>query len=233
MKVAVNDLGIIFANSRERMIDLKDIERLGMKVQGVKLLSRYSQRLNLWLERADTKKFIAECIRRKKLKYDKASLQALNIDNTDCEQLFTSLILEERDGRVLGSVHLALKYAAHCSKELEYAIYDSFIIHNLLDVRETCKERHLLLEDLINNLDDRIGKDNKNCIMNVCKWIQKAVLGSHIAGWDDVDKNTNAHILRLKIMDEIFMLSDLGYIKNWDELKCYFERLGDRYLESL
>ncbi|MGL5056563.1 MAG: KilA-N domain-containing protein [Fusobacteriaceae bacterium] len=197
--------GLVKANAKTGMVDLRDIEKIGMMLAGIGKAENYGKRVTLWIELKDTKEFLLELGR----KYA-------------TEEMFSKdLIVQEgsRNFKLWADLLIALKYAMYVNKQLEVEVLDTFINKKILDFRMLGIDYHKELNLKIDALPDRIGKGNKYMYITTATMINERVKGEFKKGWDSEENDPIVTENRTKLINNLIFMMDNGFITNCDELK--------------
>lgn len=205
MEIAFTN-GIVVADAKTGMVDLKSLERIGMAMAGVEELNSYSKRITVWLENKDTQEFL-------KVVSQKQNSAFENILNRTGKG---------RHSKAWGNIFVALKYAMYINKEFEYEVIDTFINNKILDFRLLGIDYHKELNIKLDILEDRIGKDNKGVYIQVAKRLKEKVFGSFHTGWDGTEDSAEFQQKRTEIQNELIFLIEKGYVKTYEQVKEYF-----------
>lgn len=210
MEIALGN-GIIEADAKTGMVNLRSIEKLGMAMSGVENVRDYSKRLSLWVELVDTKEFI-----------ETLSL----VKNSSLSELHYKE--GKRNYKHWGNLHIALKYAMYVNKELEIEVIDTFITKKILDFRLLGIDYYKELNDRIDKLPDRLGKSNKGCYIQLSKAVNmKCNGGEFIAGWDYTTDTAEVQKYRADILDFVNKAIDMGLANSYLEVKNLIEKYKD------
>ncbi|MGL4998607.1 MAG: KilA-N domain-containing protein, partial [Cetobacterium sp.] len=144
--------GLVKANAKTGMVDLRDIEKIGMMLAEIDKVENYGKRVSRWIDFEDTKDFLYE----------------LEKKYTNDEFVSKSLVVQEgkRNFKLWADLLVALKYAMYVNKELEVEVMDTFINKKILDFRILGIDFNKELNSKIDTLRDRTGKDNKFIYIN-------------------------------------------------------------------
>ncbi|MGL4971348.1 MAG: hypothetical protein ACRC5G_00045 [Cetobacterium sp.] len=236
MEIAFTN-GIVKADAKSMMVDLKDIERMGMMMAGIDDVKYFYKSLNYFMENKDTKEFIIEL---NKQKFSRGELSvgenntALSIlANKEAalesykEEDYPHIINRTGRGRhskAWGSLFLAIKYAMYVNKELEVEVIDTFINSKILDFRVLGIDYNKGLNSELETLVDRQGKDNKGIYMQVAIKIKEKCFGSFHSGWDGCEDSAEYQKKRTEIQNELMFLIKKGYVKTYEDVKEYFNK---------
>lgn len=235
MEIAFRN-GIIKADAKSMMVDLKDIERIGMAMAGIDKIDYFPKSLKYFMENKDTKEFIVELHRQKFSKEEKflrENTTALSI-LVDKEVSLANYKEEDyihiinragrgRNSKAWGNLFLAIKYAMYVNKELEIEVIDTFINSKILDFRMMGIDYHKELNMKIDELEDRKGKDNKFIYINSSKMINERIKGEFSKGWDSEENDAEITTNRTKLINNLMFMIDNEFIKTWDDLKTQIE----------
>ncbi|MGL5050116.1 MAG: KilA-N domain-containing protein [Fusobacteriaceae bacterium] len=197
--------GLVKANAKTGMVDLRDIEKIGMMLAGIDKAENYGKRVTLWIELKDTKEFLLELGR----KYA-------------TEEMFSKdLIVQEgkRNFKLWADLLVALKYAMYVNKQLEVEVLDTFINKKILDFRMLGIDFNKELNLKIDTLGDRVGKDNKFIYINSSRMISERIKGEFSKGWDSEENDSEVTQNRTKLINNLIFMIDNGFVNNWDQLK--------------
>lgn len=207
MEVAICN-GVIKVNAKTGKVDLKSLERLGMAMAGIEKVGDFGKRLERWMNKEDTKEFMKILMTRKSL---------IEIEDVHYKE-------GKRNYKHWGDLSLALKYAMYINKELEVEVIDTFINKKIIDFRILGIDYHKELNKLIDTLEDSRGVGrNKGKYINVSKMINSKSKGAYDKGWDNEKADVEAQTIRSDTQKELQMLIKKGYIKNYEQIKEYFE----------
>lgn len=210
MEIAFTN-GIIVADAKTGMVDLRTIEKIGMAIDGVEKMENYSKRVSLWLELGDTKEFISELKKHRNVTEDFFS---------------NELVIKEgkRNFKMWADIMVALKYAMYVNKKLEVEVLDTFINKKILDFRMLGIDYFKELNEKLDTLEDRVGKNNKGIYIQVSRMIKIKLFGEHHEGYDSFEETAEIQTKRSEILKELGGLIDKKYIKTYQDVKEYFER---------
>ncbi|MGL5057528.1 MAG: KilA-N domain-containing protein [Fusobacteriaceae bacterium] len=197
--------GLVKANAKTGMVDLRDIEKIGMMLAGIDKAENYGKRVALWIELKDTKEFLLELGR----KYA-------------TEEMFSKdLIVQEgkRNFKLWADLLVALKYAMYVNKQLEVEVLDTFINKKILDFRMLGIDFNKELNLKIDALGDRVGKDNKFIYINSSRMISERIKGEFSKGWDSEENDSEVTQNRTKLINNLIFMIDNGFVNNWEQLK--------------
>lgn len=231
MEIAFTN-GIVKADAKAMMLDLKDIEKMGMMMAGVEDIHYFYKRLDKFLDNKDTKEFIMELHKQKFSRAEKDSGEnstalSILVDKTIAldsyeENQYRHIINRTGRGRhskAWGNLFLAIKYAMYVNKELEIEVIDTFINKKILDFRCLGIDYHKELNAKIDTLEDRVDKDNKFIYINSSKMISERIKGQFEKGWDNENNDAEITEQRTKLINNLIFMMDNKFIKNWEELK--------------
>ncbi|MGL4425986.1 MAG: KilA-N domain-containing protein [Cetobacterium sp.] len=198
MEIALNN-GIITADAKKGMIDLRSIEKMGMAMANIEKMENYSKRVSLWLELDDTKEF----------------LQELNKKYTTEDKFSKDLLVKEgkRNFKLWADVLVGLKYAMYVNKELEVEVLDTFVNKRILDFRIMGMDK---FGDMNKAIDRVIGMQERDDYRNIAIAINTRVNKEFKKGWDD--KGADEQSLRMEIMTITKKLVDRNRLLSIDDV---------------
>lgn len=210
--------GIINADAKTRMVNLKDIERLGMIMEGRTEVRGWGKRLEQWIKLDDTKEFILELEKK--------------VQDTD----FSSEEIYNQTGRgrhskAWGHLYLALKYAMYVNKQLELEVLETFIEKKILDLRVLGIEAFKELNNKIDTLPDvkQIDKQYRWQIYSaIATSVNIRCNGSFIPDWDYKNAGADIQKLRKDILDASITLIDNNFIDNYKDLQRFIDNYSSR-----
>lgn len=234
MEIAFKN-GVIKADAKAMMVDLKDIERMAMAMAGIDDVRYFTKNLSFFMDNNDTKEFIIELNKQKfsrEEKYSGENSTALSV-LADRELALSNYREEDyvhiinrtgrgRHSKAWGNLFLAVKYAMYVNKELEIEVIDIFINSKILDFRVMGIDYNKDLNIALDTLEDRIDKDNKSIYMQTAIKIKEKIFGEFHSGWDGEEDSAEYQRARTKIQEELIFLIKKGYIKTYQDVKDYF-----------
>lgn len=212
MEIAFTN-GVVVANAKTGMIDLKTLEVVGNLYNGVTNETENGyKRLRKYLENSTTQEFIRVC-------EEKSSKHEFGRFNSVLERCGRG-----RNSKTFASIHIAIDFAMWLNPEFKYEVIDTFVKKRILDFRLLGIDKHKDLNLLLDTLDDRVGKDNKGIYINTAKLINEKAKGEFGCGWDNKEDSPEIQQRRDQIQKELSMLIKKGYVTSWGDVKEFFSK---------
>lgn len=206
MEIALGN-GIIEADAKTGMINLKSLEKVGNMFNGLSTEKDEGyKRLRDYLINKDTLKFIEVCNSKNLI----AGIPAIETTG------------KNRYKKTWGNLYIAIDLAMWMSPEFKYEVIDIFINKKILDFRILGIDYHKELNDSIDKLPDRIikNKSNKGCYINAAKLInEKCNGGKFVQGWDVSTATPEIQKYRSELIDFLVKAINMGMITSWEMLK--------------
>ena len=137
-----------------------------------------------------------------------------------------------RNSKTYANLHFLIYCAEYLSPRFHIEVIDTFITQKVLDFRDIGGDEFKELNSLIDNLEDRVGKNNKGCYIQIAKQIREKVFGLNVIHNILIDeglKNSNVwnsklatgekQALRAKYEAELTLIMKRRYVRTYPILK--------------
>lgn len=213
MEIAFTN-GLVKADAKTGLINLNDMARIGEVITGKEV------RLDNWTRLDSTQEFIDYV----QSQQAEAISKTLESEGTRKEVFKT---IKGRYASTWANIHIAIDFAMWISVEFKYEVIDVFINSKILDFRLLGIDYHKKLNEALDTLKDRVGKDNKGIYINTSRMIKIKVFGEHHDGWDSVDDDADTQKKRSSIVDRLIGAIEMKYVQTWEDVKGFFDKIGD------
>ena len=144
----------------------------------------------------------------------------------DLIKMFPNLIRVQKRGKAQNigtwvNLYLLLKIATYLSKALEVEIYDVFIKGKLLQIRDAGGNAFKALNILIDKLDDRRGKANKSCYIEMSILVRDRLDILDTRGYNDEEHVLKVQDERKEMIKNASKLIEMKMIKTYYDLKNF------------
>ncbi|MGL5714315.1 MAG: KilA-N domain-containing protein [Paraclostridium sp.] len=210
MEIALGS-GVIFADAKNGLIDLKGIEKIGMERSGTSEVKNYWKSIRNWVNLNDTQEFLSE-------------LKSIKFSNDEFLSGENELIITSgrgRNSKAWADIMVALKYAMYVDKKLEVEVLDTFINKKILDLRLLGIDYHKELMKVLWKLENFNGSFT---YVDISKAINIKCNGEFISGWDIASATADKQKLRVDIINMIIKLVDIEIFKNTKQVIEFVEK---------
>jgi len=199
--------GIVKADAKTGMVDMKSMEKVGNMFLGLVEGDEGYRQLKHYKETKQFKELIVKL--EEKLIVGKPTIENSVYFSTG----------RGRYAKQWANLIVAIDFAMWLNVDFKIEVIETFINKKILDFRLLGIDHFKELNQKIDTLTDRVGKDNKGCYIQISKAINIRCNGELVKGWDYAHADAEIQKLRDEILDMSKKLIDMKMIKTYSQLK--------------